>query len=148
MTSNRFATPDEAEQAFYDAFQAADLDAMMNIWADREFIECIHPMSERERGRTAVEESWRRIFEGGLKVNLELSEIHRTQDALLAIHVVYEHFSTPGQEPQHPPVIATNVYQLIEDGWYMVLHHASPTSNSGLEAGETGPEDDVPTRLH
>ncbi len=148
MTDSGFATPDEAEEAFYDAFQASDLEAMMNVWADQEFIECIHPMSDRDRGRTAVEESWRRIFDGGLKVILQLSNIHRTQDALLAIHIVYEHFRTPEEDRQHPPVIATNIYQLIGGSWHMVLHHASPTSSDTFNDDDTLTGEQGSTRLH
>lgn len=148
MTDSVFATPDEAENAFYDAFQASDLEAMMSVWADQEFIECIHPISDRDRGRTAVEESWRRIFDGGLKVVLELSGIHRTQDALLAIHVVYEHFRTPEEDQQHPPVVATNIYQLIGGSWHMILHHASPTSADEPGMDDTSIDEQGSARLH
>ena len=148
MTETGFATPDEAETAFYNAFRTANLQAMMKTWADREFIECIHPMSDRDRGRVAVEESWRRIFDGGLKVELELSNVHRTQDALLAIHTVYEHFRSPGDDRRHPPVIATNIYQLIDGGWHMVLHHASPTPQDEFSTAEQFPEQQEPGRLH
>ncbi len=151
MTETGFATPDEAEAAFYDAFRALNLESMMNVWADREFIERIHPMSDRDRGTAAVRESWRRIFEGGLKIDLELSDINRTQDALLAIHTVYEHFSDPGNDHPHPPVVATNIYQLIDGRWHMVLHHASPTPRDdpvtveslSVQQGQKGQ-----TRLH
>jgi len=148
MTETGFATPDEAEMAFYDAFRTSNLKAMMYTWADREFIECIHPMSDRARGRGAVEESWRRIFDGGLKVELELSNVHRTQDALLAIHTVYEHFRSPGDHRQHPPVVATNIYQLINDGWYMILHHASPTPQDEFDTTKELNEQQGQTRLH
>ncbi len=137
MTETGFATPDEAETAFYDAFRASNLESMMGVWADREFIECIHPMSHRDRGTAAVRESWRRIFEGGLKIDLELSDINRTQDALLAIHTVYEHFSDPANDHPHPPVVATNIYRLIDGRWHMVLHHASPTPREDAVTAES-----------
>jgi hypothetical protein len=41
--------------------------------------------------------------------------------------VVHEHIRL-GKDSQHqPPVIATNVYRLTDNGWRMVMHHASPT---------------------
>lgn len=145
MTDPGFATPEEAERAFYDAFEALDLNAMMAVWADREFIECIHPLSDRAQGRPQVEASWRQIFDGGLRVQLRCSNIHRTQDALLAIHVLYEHLSTPGEAAHHPPVIATNIYQLIDGCWRMVLHHASPSPDDDLEQQ---PETPAPPGSH
>ena len=149
MMQNLFATPEEAERAFYDAFQNADLDAMMTIWADREFIECIHPMCDRARGRAAVAESWQDIFASGLQVQLELSEVHRTQDALLAVHTVYEHLHVPGSDAHYPPVIATNIYQLLDGGWRLVLHHASPSpAEEHHDEQEFTLEDSSTQRLH
>ncbi len=133
MTQSGFATPEEAEQAFYRAFQNADLNLMMEVWAERDFVECIHPMADRVQGHAAVMDSWRQIFAGGLRVQLQLSDVHRTHDASLAIHVVYEHLRIPGQASDYPPVIATNVYQLLESGWFMVLHHASPSTATEQE---------------
>jgi len=126
MTESTFPTPEDAEQAFYEAFANADLSAMMAVWANRSFIECIHPMGDRVQGYDAVEESWREIFEGGLRVRFKLSGVHRTQDALIAVHVLYEHLSTAGDDDDWPPVIATNVFQLIDGSWRMIHHHASP----------------------
>jgi hypothetical protein len=54
--------------------------------------------------------------------------VSRTQDGLLAIHVLHEHISVPGEAAERPPAVATNIYQLTEQGWRMVLHHASPVA--------------------
>lgn len=149
MKRSGYATPEEAETAFYNAFRLSDLAAMMDVWADREFIECIHPMSERLQGRRNIQNSWRQIFDSGLRVDIERSSVHRTQDALLAVHVLYEHLSIPGRTERHPPVIATNIYQLIDGSWRMILHHASPSPQD-----ETDTEDEIsalpgqPRQLH
>ena len=37
MTETGFATPDEAETAFYDAFRTSNLEAMMKTWAGHIF---------------------------------------------------------------------------------------------------------------
>ncbi len=133
MTDPVFATPEEAERAFYDAFVSADLGAMMAVWADRDFIECIHPMCDRTQGRPQVESGWRQIFDDGRRIRLQVSNINRTQDALLAVHILYEHLSIAGEDVQLQPIIATNIYQLIEGSWRMVLHHASPSREDDFE---------------
>ena len=149
MTQSGFTTPEEAEQAFYRALENADLHLMTTVWADRDFVECIHPMADRVYGHEQVLESWRQIFDGRLRIPLQLSEVHRTQDALLAIHVVYEHLRIPGQRSDQPPVIATNVYQLIENGWFMVPHHASPSAIEEQDGhAEITPEPQPGSRLH
>ena len=148
MSKPSFSTPEDAEQAFYDAFAGADLDAMMAVWAERDFVECIHPMSDRVQGYEAVEESWREIFDGGLRVQVELSGIHRTRDALIAVHVLYEHLGTSDDSDHWPPVIATNIFQLVEGSWRMVHHHASPCPEEEDDNNETDDTAINTRRLH
>lgn len=148
MTHTVYATPEEAEQAFYAAFEACDLKAMMDVWADREFVECIHPLSQRAQGREAVEASWRQIFDGGLTVRLAVSQVHRTQDVHLAVHVLCQHLSTPTDTSPRPPVIATNIYQLIDNSWRMILHHASPSSAESFDDDEIFELPSQSRRLH
>jgi ketosteroid isomerase-like protein len=123
-----FATPDEAEDAFYTAFANTNLEAMMKVWLDSDTVTCVHPVGPRISGQDAVRGSWAEIFHssGGLK--FRLSEVSRTQDALLAIHVLHEHITVPGEPGERPPAVATNIYQLSKDGWRMILHHASPVA--------------------
>lgn len=142
MNIAAYATPDAAEQAFYDAFEAADLDAMMEVWANSEFVECIHPMTGRAQGRDSIMASWREIFSSGLRVRIQRSDIRRTQDALLAVHVLHEHLSIPGRDEHVPPIIATNIYQLIDGSWHLVLHHASPSARAGVSQPQKSPEID------
>jgi ketosteroid isomerase-like protein len=139
MTTARYATPEEAEQAFYDAFEAADLRAMMDVWANREFVECIHPMSDRIQGIDGIAASWRELFSSGLRVKIRRTDIHRTQDALLAVHILYENLSIPGNNEQTAPIIATNIYQLMAGSWRMVLHHASPSVRAESERQQETP---------
>jgi ketosteroid isomerase-like protein len=139
MNTTRYATPEEAEQAFYDAFEAADVNAMMDVWAPRDFVECIHPMSDRVQGTDSIAASWREIFSSGFRVRIRRTDIHRTQDALLAIHVLYEYLSISGGKEQMAPVIATNIYQLIAGSWRMVLHHASPAARGESERQQRTP---------
>ncbi|MEL7210598.1 MAG: nuclear transport factor 2 family protein, partial [Actinomycetota bacterium] len=54
----------EANQAFYEAHEARDLDAMTSVWETSDRVVCVHPGWPILRGWTAVEESWRRIFGG------------------------------------------------------------------------------------
>lgn len=121
-----FATPQEAEQAFYEAFERANLPAMMSVWADLTGTVCIHPLGPRLRGRAEIEASWREIFSGGPRLRFCITDAQYTQGALLAVHLVQENIRAAGETGLRPPVLSTNIYQLTESGWRMVLHHASP----------------------
>ncbi|MGA9852221.1 MAG: nuclear transport factor 2 family protein [Gammaproteobacteria bacterium] len=123
-----FATPDEAETAFYTAFANANLEAMMVVWLDSESVICVHPVGPKITGHKAVRNAWAEMFRSGNGLRFRLAEVSRTQDALLAIHVLQEHISVPGENAERPPMIATNIYQLTQDGWRMILHHSSPVA--------------------
>lgn len=126
MKKALYASPQEAESAFYDAITRADLEAMMAVWADDDDIYCVHPNGARLAGVEQVRESWRRIFAGGQSLRFELRDQQYVQGMMLSVHSVYEHISVVGEPRARGPVVATNVYLRTERGWRMVAHHASP----------------------
>ena len=126
MSVSRYPTSKDAERAFYDAFQRADVEEMMKVWADEDAIICIHPMGPRLDGRAAVAQSWQQIFAGSTPMRFELSEISCAVNESLAVHCVYENIDHGSQLTQRSLVLATNVYRSTERGWHMVVHHASP----------------------
>ena len=54
MTTKIFPTAQDAENAFYEALERADLDGMMAVWAEDEDIVCVHPGGPRVSGPRAV----------------------------------------------------------------------------------------------
>lgn len=141
-----FATPQDAEAAFYDALERADLEAMMAVWSEDEDIVCIHPGGPRLCGYAAVRESWRMIFHGGSRLRVSVSGLHAMQGMLLTIHNLYEHLALVGEEEATQVVVASNVYQRGADGWRMVMHHAAPTAPEATTALDV--EADPPKTLH
>ncbi|MCB1876921.1 MAG: nuclear transport factor 2 family protein [Chromatiales bacterium] len=125
--SSSFETPQDTEDAFYDAFEAGDLGAMQAAWENSEDIACIHPVSPVLRGPAAVMDAWKQIFEAGAGMSIEVHHHHWIEQGELAIHIVEERISQSA-DPRRPPVsvLASNVYRLGTQGWLMVLHHASP----------------------
>jgi ketosteroid isomerase-like protein len=121
-----FPTPQDAEAAFYEALERADLEAMMAVWAEDEEIVCIHPGGPRLIGYAAIREAWRRIFDGGARLRVRLSQPTSVQGPLAALNTVMEHIAVRDDESVRAPVVATNVYVRGALGWRMVLHHASP----------------------
>jgi ketosteroid isomerase-like protein len=121
-----FASPQDAESAFYEALTKADLDAMMAVWADDDDIYCVHPNGARVTGVESVRDSWRQIFSSGQTLRFQLRDSQVVQGMMLAVHSVYEHITIAGETRPRGPVIATNIYLRTERGWRMVAHHASP----------------------
>ncbi|MDH3560408.1 MAG: nuclear transport factor 2 family protein, partial [Gammaproteobacteria bacterium] len=134
MTVHGFASAQEAETAFYEAFENADLEAMMQVWSQDDDIECIHPLGDRLVGIAAVSESWRQILSRGKRIQFQLRRSNRFQNEQLAIHSLYENISIGGKS--QPPVVAVNIYRFNGSGWHMILHHASPATSIKDESGK------------
>ena len=126
MKKTLFATPQDAEAAFYEAFMKHDLEAMMEVWADDDEVYCVHPRGARIAGVAAVRDSWREIFAAAQTVRFRLREQHLLQAMMVSVHSVYEQLTAPEESRARGCVIATNIYMRTERGWRMMVHHASP----------------------
>lgn len=125
MTMRFFATPQDAEAAFYEALERADLAAMMAVWAEDEEVLCVHPGGERLAGFAAVRENWRRLFAGSTRVSVRTSNPLRREGMLLAHHSNHEHYSVGGEAQPRPPVVASHVFVRGAQGWHLFARHAS-----------------------
>ena len=130
MKRTIFTTPQETEAAFYEAFEKADLEAMMAVWADDEDIVCVHPGGLRLSGVAQVRESWRQVFAAGQTLRFRLRHQQSLNGMTFAVHSIYEQISIAGEAGARNPVITTNIYMRTENGWRMVVHHASPAPAS------------------
>ena len=122
-----FSSPDAAEEAFYRAMHKRDLELMMAVWAEDENISCVHPGGRRIDGRAAVRASFEQVLKATPAMEFRLSDVSHFYDQNLCVHVLHENIRVGDDSHFQPPVIATNVYRLTDNGWRMVLHHASPT---------------------
>lgn len=138
-----FPTPEAAESAFYAAFEARSLDAMMAVWGSDDRIACIHPLAAPLNGRTAVAAGWRSMFEAAGQFRVQVELAHEIREAGQVIRIVREYLAIGQETGPRPPILATNVYRKEADGWRMVLHHASP-----LQVGSTPPARTPPVVLH
>jgi ketosteroid isomerase-like protein len=132
MTDRIYPTAQDAENAFYEALERGDLDAMMGVWAEDEEIVCVHPGGERLTGQDQVRTSWAKILTDGSRVRVHISHPVAISGMMIAVHSVQENFSVEGERGRQgtdlrpAPVVATNVYLRIGAGWRMIVHHASP----------------------
>lgn len=121
-----FASPQDAEAAFYEALSRGDLEALMAVWAEDEEIVCIHPGSGRISGYAAIRDAWAQVFSNGQRLNVRHTLQSHHHDPLTAVHSVLEEIGLHNDPSQRAPVIATNVYVRGALGWRMIVHHASP----------------------
>lgn len=125
-TVSGFATSDEAEQAFYNAFSMCDQNAMSAVWADDKVV-CIHPGSNAIYGYESVMRSWTHILNNAQLPRILFNTVKKTVNESLAVHLVEEHIAS-GQGAV-VVILATNIYQQLENGWLMIEHHGSVTQS-------------------
>jgi ketosteroid isomerase-like protein len=121
-----YTTPADAALAFYRAFEAKDIDAMMATWADDEEIVCVHPEGARLVGYDAVRGGWEKIFAGDDSLAFELREVVTIETVGLAMQSAVEHVAAGAARTARGAAFATNVFMRTPSGWRLVMHHASP----------------------
>ena len=143
MSGRNFPTAQDAENAFYEALERCDLEGMMAVWAEDEDIVCVHPAGPRLTGQDQIRESWARIFSGGPRARVHITNQVAISGMMLAVHSVHENFVLPGQaqaDARPVPIVATNVYLRTPAGWRMIVHHASPAPAEKPPAAEPHPK--------
>ncbi|HVM84209.1 MAG TPA: nuclear transport factor 2 family protein [Candidatus Binatia bacterium] len=108
-----------ANDAFYQAFAAADLAAMEGVWAEQPTVFCCHPGWPPLTSRTEVMASWRDILGGAGPVPVACAAPRPAILGEVGLVCCYERFSN-----QH--LVATNLFIRAGDRWRMIHHHAGP----------------------
>ena len=69
-----FDTPQDAEDAFYDALESGDADAMAQVWESSTDIACLLPMTPLIRGPEVLE-MWRSMFAQGAAFDIQVRHL-------------------------------------------------------------------------
>ena len=145
VSTRIFPTAQDAENAFYEALERADLEAMMAVWSEDEEIVCVHPSGQRLAGQPQVREGWRQMFAGGPGMRVQIGQQVVVAGMMVAVHSVQESITVAGEQRPRAPMVATNVYLRTAAGWRMIVHHASPAQAPAVAAEAAPPE---PKILH
>src|SRR5581483_9640728 len=96
-----YTTPTDAAVAFYQAFEAKDIEAMMATWAEDEEIVCVHPGGARLVGYDAVRAAWEKLFSGETHLTFVLDEIVMIETVGLAMQSAIEHVGRSDDPDAH-----------------------------------------------
>ncbi len=141
-----------ANAAFYDAFEAADIDLMNAIWLDgprADDVVCVHPGSPPLRGRDAVLRSWSMVMANTPYIQFVLTDVAVTLEGDIAVVSCAENILTgmPESTESLPAaaaglaggrIVATNIFKLTSVGWRLWVHHASPVVSAVDDEREEG----------
>lgn len=119
-------SPDEVEQAFYEALNQGDLDRLMACWAEEDEVVCVHPGSPRLMGHSAIRSTFEALCAQGA-VQVRTGQIHRIDALACSVHVLTEQLAVPGRAAaQAAWVTVTHVFHKTPHGWRLVARHVSP----------------------
>jgi ketosteroid isomerase-like protein len=123
----------EANEAFYRAFAARDVEALAAGWARRAPVACLHPGWDVLDGRDEVLRSFRAILESPAapEVRCTLAQAHLLGEAA---------FVTCHELVSGARLVATNLFVREDGAWRMVHHMAAPLAAGQARARPREPE--------
>lgn len=117
-----------ANRAFYEAFEAQDLDAMSELWLHGDEVSCVHPGWASLRGWGAVSASWVALFRSAERLQFLLTDEHVTVRGDVAWVTVDEDILGGSAGAT---VAAVNLFSRVDGRWRLVAHHGSPVAREG-----------------
>jgi ketosteroid isomerase-like protein len=112
-----------ANQAFYDAFEARDLDRMSDVWEHSDRAVCTHPGWSTLRGWGAIVSSFATLFHSPQTLQFLLTDAVASIDGDTAWVTVDENLLG---DQGGTTVAALNLFARDGGRWRMVVHHGSP----------------------
>jgi ketosteroid isomerase-like protein len=116
-----------ANQDFYEAFESLDIARMDGIWAQQDYVTCVHPGWTVRVGWPDVRDSWVLIFNNTFAMKFELTEMQIQVAGDIAWVICTENItSRQGERAQESRILATNLYEKTGMTWKIIHHHGSP----------------------
>jgi ketosteroid isomerase-like protein len=133
----------DANQRFYSAFEARDVDAMADVWERSSRASVTHPGWPTLHGWAKVIASWDAIFRGTPYIQFFLTDARAVVvgDAAWVVldeNILQSH-GDAGAAAVDPAsastVAATNVFVHDGEDWRLVNHHGSPVASHARDLG-------------
>ena len=117
----------EANQRFYEAFGALDIDGMDSVWENSDRPLCVHPGWQPLVGWPLIRESWQAILDNATLMHFNVQYINMVVAGDCGWVTCVENITSVLQgRAGNFGVLATNIFVRADQGWLMIAHHASP----------------------
>ena len=115
---------------FYHAFENLSIERMEGLWKHEDNVVCIHPGWDLFTGCLAIRESWITIFRNTEMIKFIITNTKVRVFDNIAVVVCLENIETlRNGEIVRLVVIATNIFEQMENQWLLIHHHGSSVSN-------------------
>ncbi len=120
----------EINSEFYHAFENLSIEMMERLWKHEDNTVCIHPGWDLFTGWLAIRESWITIFSNTEMIKFIITNTKVRVFENVAVVVCLENIETlVNGEILRLGVIATNIFEQIDNQWLLIHHHGSSVSN-------------------
>jgi len=115
---------------FYNAFENLSIERMEGLWKHEDNVVCIHPGWDLFTGWLAIRESWVTIFRNTEMIKFVITNTKVRVFDNIAVVVCLENIETLlNGEIVRLAVIATNIFEQMENQLLLNHHHGSSVSN-------------------
>jgi ketosteroid isomerase-like protein len=116
-----------ANQQFYEAFGALDIQKMEAVWETSERALCVHPGWQPLVGWEGIKNSWQGIFDNTTLMHFNIRYVNVAVQGDCGWVTCVENISSVLQgRASNFGILATNIFVRTPQGWRMIAHHASP----------------------
>ena len=115
---------------FYRAFEDLSIERMEGLWKHEDSAVCIHPGWDLFTGWLAIRESWVTIFHNTDMIKFIITNTKVRVFDNIAVVVCLENIETlVNGEIVRLGVMATNIFEQMENQWLLIHHHGSSVMN-------------------
>lgn len=111
-----------ANQRYYEAFEASDLDAMSDLWERSERATCTHPGWSTLRGWSSIAASFMALFQSPGTLQFVITDLQPVVVGDVGWISLDENLLG---DDSGITVAVLNLFTRGADGWRMVAHHGS-----------------------
>jgi ketosteroid isomerase-like protein len=116
-----------ANNLFYEAFGALDMEKMEAVWETSERALCVHPGWQPLVGWDVIRASWQGIFDNATLMHFNIRYVNVAVQGDCGWVTCMENITSVLQGRANTfGVLATNIFVRTPQGWRMIAHHASP----------------------
>ncbi|MEU0089083.1 nuclear transport factor 2 family protein [Kribbella sp. NPDC006257] len=125
-----------ALETFYYALNQQDLEILTAVWTDHELVQLNNPIGGILRSRAAVEELYRKVFAGGLNVQVSFGDAVTYWRADSVVFAGRERGSYQHPERGEVPldIRTTRIFSYDDGRWAQAHHHGSIDNAETLAA--------------
>ena len=123
-----------ANEAFYAAVEAGDLDRLRELSCSGQELVCVHPGVEPIHGTSAVLRSWALIMANAEYIQFFLTDVTVSVAGDVAAVTCTENILTAGEATTFHggKARALNVFAREGAGWRLWIHQASPVGSGAI----------------